>query len=149
MPACPGHVNLVPGHIHFCGYVPDWAGNFSICACTYFTSNIHNLYRACIDIGWAHENFGRACKFLGPCSQWVNQMLNVNPCMELTQPSYLCIIMEIPNLKICFLYWNRTQDYEICMENLHDSEFPCWAKIRCTSMYLTHWDRVTHMHWFR
>ena len=23
--ACPGHVDLVPGHIKFCGYVPGWA----------------------------------------------------------------------------------------------------------------------------
>ena len=23
--ACPGHVDLVPGHLNFCGYVPDWA----------------------------------------------------------------------------------------------------------------------------
>ena len=24
----PGHVDLVPGHINFCGYMPDWASDF-------------------------------------------------------------------------------------------------------------------------
>ena len=64
--ACPGHVDLVPGHINFCDYVPDWASDFSVWACTYFPSTVHKLYRACTNIGWAHENFCRARKFLKP-----------------------------------------------------------------------------------
>ena len=24
----PGHVDLVPGHINFCCYMPDWASDF-------------------------------------------------------------------------------------------------------------------------
>ena len=55
--ACPGHVDLVPGHLNFCGYVPDWASDFSAWACTYFFSSIYKLYRACTNIGWACQNF--------------------------------------------------------------------------------------------
>ena len=36
VPVCPGHVDLVPGHINFCGYLPDRASDFSFWACTYF-----------------------------------------------------------------------------------------------------------------
>ena len=70
--ACPharGHVDLVPWHINYCGYVPDWASDFLIWACTYFPNSIHKLYRACISIGWAHENFSQACKFLKPLAR--------------------------------------------------------------------------------
>ena len=66
MPACPGHVDLVPGHLNFCSYVPNWASDFSVWACTYFPSSIHKLYRACTNIGWAHKNFCRTCKFSEP-----------------------------------------------------------------------------------
>ena len=70
MPACPGHVDSVLGHINFCSYVPDRASDSSVWARTYFPSNIHKLYRACRNIGWAHENFCRARKFLEPHAQW-------------------------------------------------------------------------------
>ena len=64
--ACPGHVDLAPGHIKFCGYVPDRSSDISVWACTNFSSSIHKLLRACTNIGWAHENFCRACKFVEP-----------------------------------------------------------------------------------
>ena len=44
--ACPGHVHFVPGHIDLCGYMPDWARDFSGRAHDYFSSSIHQLYRA-------------------------------------------------------------------------------------------------------
>ena len=36
VPVCPGHVDFVPGHINFCGYLPGRATDFSFWACTYF-----------------------------------------------------------------------------------------------------------------
>ena len=51
--ACPGHVDLVPRHINFCGYVPDWASDSLVRACTYFPGCIHKFYRVCTNIGWA------------------------------------------------------------------------------------------------
>ena len=68
--ACPGHVNVVPGHINFCGYVPDLASDFPAWACTYFPSSIHKLYEASTNIGWAHGNFCWACTFLEPRARW-------------------------------------------------------------------------------
>ena len=70
MPACPGHVDFVPGHVKLCAYVPDWASDFSGWAHVYFFSSMHSLYRACSSIGWAHENFCRAHKFSEPCARW-------------------------------------------------------------------------------
>ena len=32
------HVDHVPGHINFCGYMPDWESDFTVWACTYFTA---------------------------------------------------------------------------------------------------------------
>ena len=78
----PRPVDLVSGHIHFCGYVPDRANDFSVRACSYFPSSVHKLYRACTNIGWAYENFCRAHNFLEPGH--VNQMLNVKPCSTWT-----------------------------------------------------------------
>ena len=61
-----GHADLVSGHINCCGYVPVRASGFSVWACTYFPSSVHNLYRACLNIGWARENFCRACRLSDP-----------------------------------------------------------------------------------
>ena len=36
VPVCLGHVDFVPGHINFCGYLPGRAHDFSFWACTYF-----------------------------------------------------------------------------------------------------------------
>ena len=46
MPACPGHVDFVPGHINLCGYVPDWASNFLGWAHYYFHSTIQQLHQS-------------------------------------------------------------------------------------------------------
>ena len=70
MSACPGHADLVPGHINFCGYMSDWASDFSVWSCTYFPSSLHKFYRACTNIGWACENFCKAHKFKKKCAQW-------------------------------------------------------------------------------
>ena len=64
--ACLGHVDLVSGHTNFCGYVPDWASDFSVRACNYFPSSIHKLYKACTNIGLARKKFCRAHKFSEP-----------------------------------------------------------------------------------
>ena len=50
----------------FSDYVPDWASDFSVWACTNFPSSMHKLYRASTNIGWARENFCRACTFFEP-----------------------------------------------------------------------------------
>ena len=79
MPTCPGHVDFVPGHVNCCGYVPDWASDFPVWACTYFFSSIHKLYRACIDIGWARQNFAGHIHLKNHVPDGhVNEMLNVN-----------------------------------------------------------------------
>ena len=70
LPASPEHVDLVPGHINFRGYVPDWASDFSVRACTNFLSSILKLYMACTNIGWACENFCRASQLLEPLAPW-------------------------------------------------------------------------------
>ena len=57
--------------------MPDRACDFSVWACTYFSSSIHKLYRACTNIGWAHENFSKAHKSLEPHARWA---CNVKPC---------------------------------------------------------------------
>ena len=57
----PGACRSHPRAHKFCGYVPDWASDFLVRACTYFPSSIHKLYRACTNIGWARDNF---CKYV-------------------------------------------------------------------------------------
>ena len=60
------NIDLVSGHINCCGYVPDRANGFAVWASTHFPSSVHNLYRACTNIGWARENFCRTCKLSDP-----------------------------------------------------------------------------------
>ena len=69
MPACPGHVDLVPGHINFVVICPTGQMIFLVRACTYFPSRIHKLCRACTNIGWACKNVCRARQFSKP-SAW-------------------------------------------------------------------------------
>ena len=77
----PGVVDLVPGHINFCGYVPHWASDFFSQGMYFFPSSIHKLYRACTNIGWAHEHFCRALQFQNHMPDGhVDQMLNAKPC---------------------------------------------------------------------
>ena len=72
------------GHLHFCGYVPDWASDFLVWAFTYFSRSIYKLYRVCTNIGWAGENICRAHQFQNHMPDGhVSQMLNVKPCHTL------------------------------------------------------------------
>ena len=74
---------------------------------------MHKPYRTCTNIGWAHENFCQARKFLEPRADGhVNQMLNVKPC-ELQQFCTKVLARLISHLNIKMpSHWYRNSHYK-------------------------------------
>ena len=80
--ARPHHVDLVSGHINFCGYVPERASDFSVWACTVLIFPVVYIsFTGLVQILAGHMKF-----FAGHVNfqnhvpdGHVNQMLNVKP----------------------------------------------------------------------
>ena len=101
--ACPGRVDLVPGHINFCGYVPDWTMIFQSGHVLIFSA-VHISFAGLVQIlaGHIKKFAGHVNFFLEPLAWWACkpnaqcQALDIQKCWG---------IFTFP-LKIFHLSWN-------------------------------------------